>query len=133
MSTYAQVRIVVVDDTPTISSFYKDVLEDEGFSDVTDFVDPKEVLSLAEKGDLRPDIVISDFDMGKMNGVMLLNSLSKINPFLRSMIVTGSPERVLEISRIYPIINKNAQSTSQIIDLVKKFAEELKNLKTRGF
>src|SRR5665647_878941 len=133
MLTNTQIRIVVVDDTPPVSSYYKDVLEDEGFSDVSDFLDPKEVLSLAQSGNLRPDIVIADFDMGKTNGVVLLNSLLKINPFLKSMIVTGSPERAAEVSRMYPIIEKNFRVGSEIVKLVKMYVEELEGLRMHGF
>jgi DNA-binding NtrC family response regulator len=133
MFTNSQVRIVVVDDTPPVSSYYKDILEDEGFSDVSNFLDPKEVLSLAKSGDLRPDIVVTDFDLGYTNGVLLLNSLLKINPFLKSIIVTGSRERVESVSRMYPIIEKNHRVSSEIVNMVKMYVEEFEDLKIHGF
>jgi DNA-binding NtrC family response regulator len=125
MFTNAQIRIVVIDDTPPVSSFYKTILEDEGFLHVSDFLDPKVVLRLAEKGELRPDIVVSDFDMGEINGVMLLDSLLKINPLLKSMIVTGSPERAAAVSRMYPIIEKSYRVSGEMVRLVRRFVEEL--------
>jgi DNA-binding NtrC family response regulator len=124
-----QVKIVIVDDTPGISYFYKDVLEDEGFFKVRDFVDPKTVLSLVASGDLLPNIVISDFDMGEINGVVLLNSLLKANPGLKGIIVTGSPDRVTSLSQMYPVIDKDSQTAKTITVLVKKYADELALLK----
>jgi DNA-binding NtrC family response regulator len=123
-----QIKIVIVDDTPGISYFYKDVLEDEGFKEVLDFVDPKTVLSLAESGALLPNIVISDFDMGEINGVILLNSLSKTNPSLKGIIVTGSPDRVSALSKMYPVIDKDCRTANLITLLVKKYADELANV-----
>jgi DNA-binding NtrC family response regulator len=120
-----QVKIVIVDDTPGISYFYKDVLEDEGFEAVRDFVDPKKVLSLAENGDLLPNIVISDFDMGEINGVALLNMLLKANPSLKGIIVTGSPDRVSALSKLYPVIDKDSRTANLITVMVKKYADEL--------
>lgn len=125
MINNSQVRIVIVDDTPGISYFYRDVLEDEGFEEVRDFVDPKQVLSLAEKGNFLPHIVISDFDMGEINGVSLLNSLLKSNPYLKGIIVTGSPDRVSALSKMYPVIDKNSRTANLITVLVKKYADEL--------
>jgi DNA-binding NtrC family response regulator len=128
-----QVQIVVVDDTPPVSSYYKEILEYEGFSNVSDFLDPKEVLNLAQSGDLRPDIVIADFNLGKINGVVLLNSLLKINPFLKCMIVTSTPEHAAAVSRMYPIIKKNQQTGNEIVNLMKMYVEELEGLKIHGF
>lgn len=125
MITGAQVKVVIIDDTPGISYFLKDILEDEGFQKVSYFIDPKTVLSLAENGDLIPDIVITDFDMGEMNGVVLLNSLLKFNPLLKGIIVAGSPENVSAVSTMYPIIDKDSQTANLITTLMKKIAEEL--------
>jgi DNA-binding NtrC family response regulator len=120
-----QVKIVIVDDTPGISYFYKDVLEDEGFEKVLDFVDPKKVLNLAENGHLLPHIVISDFDMGEINGVALLNVLLKANPHLKGIIVTGTPNRASALSKLYPVIDKDSQTANLITVMVKKYADEL--------
>jgi DNA-binding NtrC family response regulator len=124
----SQVKIVIVDDTPGISYFYKDVLEDEGFQEVSDFIDPKTVLSLVESGDLLPSIVISDFEMGEINGVVLLNSLLKANPRLKGIIVTGTPDRVSALSKMFPIIDKDTRTANLITVMVKKYADELANV-----
>jgi DNA-binding NtrC family response regulator len=125
MINNTQVKIAIVDDTPGISYFLKDILEDNGFERVCYFVDPKAVLSLAENGDLLPDIVITDFDMGELNGVALLNSLVKLNPMLKGIIVAGSPDRASAMSKMYPIIDKDSQTANLVTVLVKKFADEL--------
>jgi CheY-like chemotaxis protein len=125
MINNTHVKIAIVDDTPGVSYFLKDILEDSGFQRVCYFVDPKAVLSLAENGDLLPDIVITDFDMGELNGVALLNSLLKLNPMLKGIIVAGTPGNVSAISRKYPIIDKDNQTANLITVLVKKYADEL--------
>jgi hypothetical protein len=81
MLTKSQIQIVITDDTPPFSSFYKAILEDKGFLDVNDFVDPKIVLCPAEKGELRPDIVVSDFNMG--SGKNIKNCLIVLFSFYR--------------------------------------------------
>jgi DNA-binding NtrC family response regulator len=120
-----QAKIAIVDDTPGVSSYLKDILEDEGFQKVSYFVDPKMVLSLAKNGDLLPDIVVTDFNMGDINGVELLNALLKLNPQLKGIIVAGSPEQASAVSKMYPIIDKDCQTANLVCVLVKKHAEEL--------
>jgi hypothetical protein len=63
--------------------------------------------------------------MGEINGVVLLNTLTKSNPLLKGIIVTGAPDIVSEVSKEYPIIDKNNQTAGKIAVMVKKFAEDM--------
>ena len=125
----SQVKVVVVDDSLGIAAYHKDILECEGFQEVREFHDPKELIALAEQGSFIPDIVVSDFDMGcEINGVTLLNSLSKLNPLLKAMIVTGSPKEVSQLTKQFPILDKNNTTARRIVELANQFALEFETI-----
>jgi CheY-like chemotaxis protein len=87
------------------------------------------LIELAEKGILQPDIVISDFNMGsELNGVELLNSIRKMNPALKALIVTGNPMEVVSITNDFTIINKDCFTLDRIIKFANACTLEMKLL-----
>jgi two-component system, chemotaxis family, chemotaxis protein CheY len=69
-------KILIVDDSPTILMSMRGMLERTGHA-VSDAASGEAAVSLL-KGGLRPDLVITDFHMGAMNGIDLVREVRKI-------------------------------------------------------
>lgn len=67
-------RILVVDDEEAFLLLLSSILEDEGYT-VKTTSDPRQALSLS--GSFRPDLVITDLNMPKMDGLRLIEEIRK--------------------------------------------------------
>jgi two-component system, chemotaxis family, chemotaxis protein CheY len=69
-------KILIVDDSPTILMSLRSMLERGGYA-VSDAASGEAAVSLL-KGGLKPDLVITDFNMGVMNGIDLVREVRKM-------------------------------------------------------
>jgi len=69
-------KILVVDDSPTILLSMRGILERAGHA-VSDAASGEQALADL-KGGLKPDLVITDFHMGAMNGIDLVREVRKM-------------------------------------------------------
>ena len=86
-------KILIVDDSPTILMSMRGMLERAGHA-VSDAASGEAAVSVL-KGGLKPDLVITDFHMGAMNGIDLVREVRKMaglrfNPVL--MVTTESQQ-----------------------------------------
>jgi len=72
------VNILVVDDLAFIKLLLKDLLEKAGFRVVGEASDGEEALRLYQ--DKRPDVVLMDITMPKMDGLTTLRKILQIDP-----------------------------------------------------
>ena len=73
------IRVLVVDDSSVVRRTLKTVLSsDPGIEVLTPAIDGKEGLEFAARD--KPDLVILDVDMPRMNGLEVLAELSKETP-----------------------------------------------------
>jgi DNA-binding NtrC family response regulator len=79
-------RILVVDDDRNSCQLLAEFLAGEGFQIDTAW-DGKQALSMLEKETF--DIVLTDLKMPKVNGIQVLESLSRTNPTAIGIIITG--------------------------------------------
>jgi CheY-like chemotaxis protein len=79
-------KILVVDDVDTIARVYTRFLDRQGF-EVRIAFNGEEALDIWER--FKPDLVISDIKMPKMNGFELANALRKRNPEQKIILMTG--------------------------------------------
>lgn len=84
----ASERILVVDDEPGIRQIIARILVDEGYF-VHQAGDGLEALELINGGDLVMDVVVSDIVMPRLNGVELLEELSRSRPGLPIILISG--------------------------------------------
>ena len=91
-------RVLVVDDEKNQREIYTLILEDDGYS-VTTAQSGEHALRLARENDF--DLVLTDYKMTGMDGMMLLGELLKIDPSLIVVMMTahGSVESVKEALR----------------------------------
>ncbi len=68
-------RLLVVDDEKDIALYLKQLLDDEGYLTVSAF-SGQEALTIIESQKI--DIMITDIRMPKMDGITLLNNVSKL-------------------------------------------------------
>ena len=89
MTTKTSVRILVVDDESGVRSAMKTLLESRGYR-----VDLAEdgVAALEQIADFPPDVVITDLDMPRMNGMALLKELHERDRELPVIVATSAVE-----------------------------------------
>lgn len=83
------VAVFVVDDNALLVKFAAAVLEQAGYL-VTSFSEPKAVLQAMESADPKPAVLVTDYNMGEMNGLELIESSHKIHPALKTILLSGS-------------------------------------------
>ena len=97
MPAASSIRVLVVDDQLTMRALVRSALQQIGFSDVSEAPDGEEGLkTLIAKG---CQLVISDYNMPKMDGLQLLKAIREYKPLSRTpfIILTGNADRkVLE-------------------------------------
>lgn len=82
------VRILLVDDHPAYLERARDLLEQHGGVEVAGIaLSGEEAIMLA--GDLRPDLVLLDFQMPDLNGIETTRRLKALFPSLTVVIVTA--------------------------------------------
>lgn len=95
MPAAASIRVLIVDDQMTMRTLTRSALHTLGFTDFDDAADGEEALkSLA----IRPaHLVISDFNMPKMDGLALLRAIRAHPPFAQTafIMLTGRADKEL--------------------------------------
>lgn len=72
-------KVLIVDDSPTILMSMEGILKRAGH-DVSTAASGEEAVTVL-KGGLKPDLVITDFHMGAMNGIDLVREVRKMAGF----------------------------------------------------
>src|ERR1700758_1632987 len=82
-----RIRVLVADDSAAAVSCIRRYLEFEGlFEIVGTALDGQKLLHLAEK--LRPELVLTDLSMPRLNGLEASTRLRKLFPNIRILVVT---------------------------------------------
>ncbi len=86
-------KILIVDDSPTILMSMRAMLERAGHA-VSNAASGEEAVSVL-KGGLKPDLVITDFHMGAMNGIDLVREVRKMTAlrFIPVLMVTTESQQ----------------------------------------
>ncbi len=99
MATNARVSVILGDDHPLVRHGVRRLLEREEFDIVAEASDGFEVVGLA--GQHRPDVVVLDLSMPKLNGIGAVRELARVSPSSRVIILTMHTEEhyILEALR----------------------------------
>lgn len=84
--------IYVVDDNALLVEYASTVLRADGYQ-VECFTDPKAALKAMQAANPRPIALVTDYDMGDMNGIELINSSQKFHPTLKTILLSGTIDR----------------------------------------
>jgi DNA-binding NtrC family response regulator len=81
--------IFIVDDEALLGQLATTVLEEAGFA-TRCFLDPEEVLRVVRDDGERPDLLVTDFVMGTMTGLELIEQCKNCHPGLRTILLSGT-------------------------------------------
>lgn len=81
------VKIFVVDDEPMLLDLAVAILEPQGF-DVKTFRDPQQALD--EFPAARPEVVVTDYAMGELNGMDVIRECRRLNPRQKILLISGT-------------------------------------------
>jgi DNA-binding response OmpR family regulator len=117
-------RILIVDDDPYITLFYKTGLEDKGF-EVVIFNDPREALSNFKSSFY--DLLLLDIKMPKMNGFELYEQLTKVDDKVKVCFITAYEVYFEALREVFPTTEVDCfiKKPIEIEDLVKRIKIEL--------
>lgn len=83
-------RILIVDDDPSIRSMLGLILRENSTFDVLTAENGEQALDIIKKKE-NVDIVLSDIQMPRMNGIELLREIKSLDPTLPVVMITGFP------------------------------------------
>ena len=98
MKEYKSKKIIAVDDEEIVLSTLKMLLGIEGFEDVVCFSEPQKALEYIKEN--KPDLILSDFMMPKMNGIEFLSEAKKICEDVSMILLTGYADKENAIKAI---------------------------------
>jgi DNA-binding NtrC family response regulator len=89
--------IYVVDDQPMLLDLAEMSLQADGYQ-LKKFLDPEVALEQFLKARVKPILLITDYALGKMNGLELVEKCKAVKPDLKSILISGTAgaEIVLE-------------------------------------
>ena len=85
--TADQPTVFVVDDEPMLLELAEAILKPLGYQ-VRTFRDPE--LALKEFPAALPDVIITDYAMGRMNGMDLVRECRRLNPHQKMILLSGT-------------------------------------------
>lgn len=117
-------RILIVDDVPELRQIFRLMLDaDERFEVVGEAADGIEAIEKA--GSLRPDIVLLDIAMPRLDGIAAIPEIHKASPGVKIMVLSGFQTRRLTeraLSSCASAFLEKGASSDQIISLVGEVA-----------
>ena len=81
--------IYLVDDEPLLLDLAETTLSPGGYK-VKKFLDPEEALESFIEARAKPTLLITDYSMGKMNGLELVEKCRAVKPDLKSILISGT-------------------------------------------
>lgn len=118
------VGILIADDHPIFRQGLRFLLEKDGFNVVGEGADGMEAIKLAEK--LRPDIVMLDFSMPRLNGLDAAREIRRVSPRSKVILLTAHREEhyVLEALSVgikgYVLKSEGAPAMAEAIQEVAR-------------
>lgn len=113
--------IYLVDDQPMLLDLAESSLQADGYH-FKKFLDPELALRSFLKARVKPALIITDYAMGKMNGLELIERCKAVKPNLKSILVSGTAgaeivlDSAVEVDRF---VGKPYQPAS-LADLVRR-------------
>ncbi len=98
-------KILIAEDDPLIRNLFKEILIRNGY-DIVEAVDGEDALIVYDKLHKKPDIIIVDFRMPKINGLELTQEILSRDPNSNIIMVTGDPAMNQEILNNSGVIYK---------------------------
>ena len=94
--------IFLVDDESLLLDLAEMALQPEGYT-LRKFQDPEAALKAFVKARPKPALLISDYAMGKMNGIELIEKCKSIDPELKTILVSGTAGAEIIVNSPVPV------------------------------
>jgi len=106
LPNFSENSIVIVDDTESIATCVKAFLQAEGYAEIETFGCPQKAFDeIRQRG--CPAIIITDYEMPAMTGDAFLDSVEKLYPKVKSVIITGHSAVPPEVAGRFSVIRKD--------------------------
>jgi two-component system chemotaxis response regulator CheY len=111
-------KVMVIDDTTSITEALGEWLKISGVQDVVLFDNPVKAIEEIKKNGI-PDFIVTDYNMPEMNGVDFLNEVSRKHD-INALIMTAYPSEVdFKNKREYDVIEKKLGFMQTIVEKIK--------------
>ena len=97
------ISLVLADDHPIFREGLRSLLEKEGFNVVAECPDGFDAVSQSEK--LRPDVVVLDFSMPRLNGVDAAREIRRVSPRSKVIMLTAHREEQYVVEALNAGVN----------------------------
>ena len=84
-------KIMIVEDDPLIRQLYEQILSQKGYQVICVAADGAEAIKLYQKLEEKPDLIILDFRMPKMNGLEVSQEILGYNSSTDILMISGDP------------------------------------------
>ena len=81
--------IYIVDDEPLLLDLAEASLQPDAYQ-IRQFQDPEEAWKSFLEANPKPDLLLSDYAMGKMNGLELIQKCKEVKPDLKAILISGT-------------------------------------------
>jgi len=128
MRSNNQYSILLVDDNTYILELNREVLSDQGYH-VTEVTSGEGAIEALEKQHF--DMVITDINMGKVNGISVLKRAKELHPETRVIVMTGNThvEYAIEALRLHA--DDYILKPFSISSMIKRVADCLRHFESR--
>jgi two-component system cell cycle sensor histidine kinase/response regulator CckA len=117
----AEMRILIADDDDTLRELLETLLTRSGH-EVVATRDGAEALRAYRLADVPFDFLITDYQMPRKNGVVLIMDIRRINPNQKVIMVSGDPPQIDSLTRKdtgeFPMLQKPYR-TEALLNLLK--------------
>ncbi|HDR51563.1 MAG TPA: response regulator [Mariniphaga anaerophila] len=126
--------IFVVEDNKVYNKMITEYLTRQNFTNVKPFFSGEDCVSSIEKG-AKPDIIIQDYFLEKMNGIDVLLKVKKISPSSEFVFLTNNDSMEVAVNTIkygaYDYIVKDKITLDKVVDRIQKI-RKVKALEIRN-
>ena len=101
MTINPKLKIMIVEDDPLIRQLYETILKKKGYDVVAVASDGEQAVTMYQDLNDKPDLIILDFRMPKMNGLQVSREILAENATTEILMISGDPtfDRKAVISR----------------------------------
>ena len=117
--------VYLVDDEPTLLDLLEVSLQSDGYT-LRKFLDPEEALKSFLSARPSPELLVTDYALGKMNGLDLIEQCKQANPGLKIVMVSGTASAEIALRshvKVDRFLGKPYQPTT-LSELVRAVLEE---------
>ena len=117
------ISILIVDDDHSIIELLKATLQDGGYTVIPAYNGAQAIQKFAAE---KPDLVLVDYKMPDMTGLMLISELKKSSPHLKSILVTAFGSEEIAIEAVRQGINDYIKKPFDLTELILRVQYVLK-------